>query len=117
MNGRDYRMWTTICITVESGRVVKETPPGGPQDLIGKTLDDVSQWVRLNGGDIYPIGGHRHTCCDGDWHPDLPCAACASPRGSTNGAYGVVVKRAAPVAEGISCSEIVERVRERLKCG
>lgn len=108
MNGRDYKTWPTVHITVASGRVVSETPAGGPQDLIGKTIDEVSQWVRSNGGDIYPIGQY-HTCCDGEWHPDLICAACESPKTTPDGTYGVVVRRAAPV-ERVLCLEIADRV-------
>jgi hypothetical protein len=114
MNGRDYKAWTTIYITVESGRVARETPAGGPQDLIGKTLDEVSQWVLLDGGGIYPIGGYRHTCCDGDWHPDLVCVACESPRGGTDGAYGVIVKRVIPLKESAGFRAMIDRVDAHL---
>ena len=93
MNDRDYKTWISAYIRVDAGRVVRETSAGA-QDLIGKTLDEVSQWVLSDGGDIYPVGRLWHTCCD--WPRD-PCGACESPMNEPD-AYGVVVRRTAPLA-------------------
>jgi hypothetical protein len=56
---------------------------------------------------ICPIGGPSHTCGDG-WGE--PCLACESPRHGPDGAYGFVVRKAAPVEERASYLEIADRV-------
>ena len=62
---------------LDSSRVIRETSAAvGARVLIGKALDEVSQWVLSDGGDIYTIGSQWHTCCD--W-PGDPCGSCKSP--------------------------------------
>jgi hypothetical protein len=101
----------TVYIRVDSSKVIREVSAAvGAQDLVGKTLDEVSQWVLSDGGDIYPIGSQWHTCCD--W-PGDPCGACKSPL-SEPSSYGVVVRATAPLAEPGGFLEMIDRVSAHL---
>ena|SRR6267378_7090685 len=110
MNDLDYKTWMTVYIRVDSGRVVREVSAVGAQVLVGKTLDEVSQWVLSDGGDIYPVGTQWHTCCD--W-PDDPCCACKSPK-SEPCSYGVVVRATTPLAKPGGFLEMIDRVSAHL---
>jgi hypothetical protein len=111
MNDPDYNTWITVYIRVDSGGVVREVSASvGAQVLVGKTLDEVSQWVASDGGDIYPIGSQWHTCCD--W-PGDPCCACKSPK-SEPSSYGVVVRGSAPKIEHGGFLEMIDRVSAHL---
>jgi hypothetical protein len=109
MTNRDYKTWLTFYVVVESGRIVKHTC-AGPNDLKSMTLDEVSQWVRSNGGDIYPISpAGCHTCVD---EPNVSCGACESVNHpSDRMAYGIVVKRAAPLKELVGFREMYDRMK------
>jgi hypothetical protein len=107
MTDRDYKNWLTFYIVVESGRIVKTTS-AGPNDLIGMTIDDVSQWVTSNGGEIYPISpAGWHTCAD---QRNVVCDACESvnhPRDLMT--YAVVMRRLAPLKEPLGFLDRFEK--------
>ena len=96
---------------LDSSRVIRETSAAvGARVLIGKTLDEVSQWVLSDGGDIYTIGSQWHTCCD--W-PGDPCGSCKSPQ-SEPSFYGVVVRATAPLAVPGGFLAMIDRVSVHL---
>jgi hypothetical protein len=111
MNDPACNAWITVYIRVDSGRIVKEVSAAiGAQVLVGKTLDEVAQWVLSDGGDIYPVGAQWHTCSD--W-PSDPCYACKSPQ-SEPCSYGVVVRATAPLTKPGGFLEMIDRVSAHL---
>lgn len=63
----------TFGIVVQSGKVVAASNVR-PQDLIGKTFDEIVRLVKSRNGEMYQVStAGWHTCAD--WPNDV-CAAC-----------------------------------------